>query len=109
MTKIAIVSDEIPFLLSESAVTLIRQRHVATERPSFEPPDGTLTAEYLRSFSYRLDRSDEALISAIEHLGPAASQEKGNIKIVRIPDGKKWKVHQFAVFEYILCDNKVYS
>lgn len=106
MTKIAIVSDELPFLLSEPAVMLIRQRHAATERPSFEPPDGTLTAEYLENFSQRINRSDEFLISAIEELGPAASQEKGNIKIVRIPDGKKWRIVQVAVFEFIVGDNE---
>jgi hypothetical protein len=105
MPKIAIVSEELPFMLSEQAVMLIRQRHAAMGRPTFEPPDGTFTAEYRQNFSQRIDRSDAALISAIEKLGPAASHEMGNIKIVRVPDGKKWRIIQVAVFEFVIGDN----
>lgn len=47
------------------------------------------------------DRSDPDLITVVEELGPAANGSCASLRIVEIPDGVAWGIHEYDGYESV--------
>lgn len=54
------------------------------------------------------DRSDPDLIHVIEKLGEKANGSHSDLKIVEIPDGIKWHIHEYDGIEHVAEDHRTW-
>jgi hypothetical protein len=64
---------------------------------------------YLSPYDYTRDRSDSDLIAVIEEMGKAANGNCADIKIIEIPDGIEWEVHEYDGMEHIAEKHRTWS
>ena len=56
---------------------------------------------YLSDYDFYDNRSDEDLIAVVEELGEAANGWAASLKIVEIPDGVEWFIHEYDGLEHV--------
>jgi hypothetical protein len=56
---------------------------------------------YLSDYDFYDKRSDEDLIAVVEELGEAANGWAASLKIVEIPDGVEWFIHEYDGREHV--------
>lgn len=56
-----------------------------------------------------LDRSDPVLVDIVERLGEEANGSCADLKIVEIPDGVQWGVHEYDGVEWIAEVHRTWS
>ena len=50
---------------------------------------------------WELARNNEALVQVIEQLGDSACGNYSNLKVVEIPDGVEWHIHEYDGMEHV--------
>ena len=56
---------------------------------------------YLSDYDFYDNRSDADLVSVVEELGESANGHAANLKIVEIPDGIEWFIHEYDGREHV--------
>lgn len=56
---------------------------------------------YLSPYDYYNDRADADLIAVIEEMGKDANGTFSSLKVIEIPDGIEWHVHEYDGLEHI--------
>jgi hypothetical protein len=64
---------------------------------------------YLSPYDFIRDRSDSDLIAVIEEMGREANGNCADIKIIEIPDGIEWEVHDYDGIEHIAEKHRTWS
>jgi hypothetical protein len=59
--------------------------------------------------SYALERSDPALVQAVEELGELASGQFSELKVVEIPYGVEWHIVEYDGMEHIAEAHRTWS
>jgi len=85
--KIAINTDFGGFGLSDQALQLYKKL-------TGIPPADDL-------YYWELKRNDPVLIQVIEQLGNSAGGKYSSIKVVEIPDGVEWHIHEYDGMEHV--------
>lgn len=52
-------------------------------------------------YYFDITRDDPALVQVVEELGSKAAGEFSELKIVEIPDGIKWYIHEYDGMEHV--------
>jgi hypothetical protein len=85
--KIAINTDFGGFGLSDQALQLYKKL--------------TGTPESKDVYYFDIARNDAALVQVIEQLGDLASDRYSSLKVVEIPDGVEWHIHEYDGMEHV--------
>jgi hypothetical protein len=56
-----------------------------------------------------LDRDDPNLVRVVQELGEAANNIYSELKIVDIPAGVKWHIHEYDGLEYVAEDHRTWN
>ena len=52
-------------------------------------------------YHWEIARDDPVLVQVVEQLGRAASAPHAKLKVVEIPDGVEWTVHEYDGLEWV--------
>lgn len=58
---------------------------------------------------YNIERSDPALVQTVEELGEKADGSFSELKVVEIPDGIEWYIHEYDGMEYVAEKHRTWS
>jgi hypothetical protein len=56
-----------------------------------------------------IDRTDPVLVSIVEEMGDRADGKYAELKVVEIPDGIQWSIHQYDGIEWIAEAHRTWS
>lgn len=62
-----------------------------------------------QSFLGQIDRADKQLIQVVEEMGDAANGGCAKLKVVEIPDGIKWGIHEYDGTEHVEEEHRTWS
>ena len=93
--KIAINTDFGGFGLSDEAIELYK---VLSEIP--------LATDL---YYWEIDRDDPVLVQIIEQLGDSAGDSYSSLKVVEIPDGVEWHIHEYDGMEHIAENHRTWQ
>jgi hypothetical protein len=110
--KIVINSDFGGFGLSQQAFELLLQRkgieYEIVEETKFGSYKGFYVKGhagddnyYLSDYDFYDNRSDKDLVAVVEELGEYANGWAASLKIVEIPDGIEWFIHEYDGLEHV--------
>ena len=60
-----------------------------------------LSGRPVAQMRWDIERNDPYLVQVVEHLGTAASGPYARLKIVQIPDGVEWTIHEYDGSEWV--------
>jgi hypothetical protein len=63
----------------------------------------------LSEFRWELERDDPCLVQTVLELGKAASGRYSELKVVEIPDGVEWAIHEYDGREWVAEAHRVWS
>ena len=61
------------------------------------------------TYSHEIARDCPHLVETILTLGPAADTRYSNLKVVEIPDGVEWSVHEYDGSEWVAENHRTWS
>jgi hypothetical protein len=64
---------------------------------------------YLSDYDYYDNRADEDLVAVVEELGEAANGHAADLKVVEIPDGIEWYIHEYDGREHVAERHRTWS
>jgi hypothetical protein len=64
---------------------------------------------YLSDYDFYDNRADEDLVAVVEELGEAANGHAANLKVVEIPDGIEWYIHEYDGREHVAERHRTWS
>ena len=56
-----------------------------------------------------IDRNDPNLVRVVQELGEAADTPYSQLKIVEVPAGVKWHIHEYDGLEHVAEDHRIWS
>ena len=60
-----------------------------------------LSGKALPVYYWEIARNDPILVEVVEQLGEAANYKYSELKVVEIPDGVEWTVHEYDGMEWV--------
>ena len=91
--KIVINADYGGFGLSEAASVRYRE----------------LAGIPLSEFRWEIQRDDPHLVQTIQELGEAANNRYSELKVVEVPDGVEWTIHEYDGREWVAEAHRTWS
>ena len=64
---------------------------------------------FLSDYSFYKDRADPDLIAVIEEMGAEVNGFAADIRIVEVPVGVKWHIHEYDGLEHVAEDHRTWS
>lgn len=107
--KIVINRDFGGFGLSEEAHAFIAKRKGWTHACSDYDMDYWYSESGIEVYDRQLPRTDLDLIAAVETLGADANGRYADLKIVEVPDGVDWYIHDYDGSEEVHERHRVWS
>jgi len=56
-----------------------------------------------------IDRNDPNLVRVVQELGKAADTPYSELKVVEVPAGVKWHIHEYDGLEHIAEDHRIWN
>lgn len=60
-----------------------------------------LSGQPLAEFRWEIAREDPHLVQVVEELGAAANGPYAELKVVEVPDGVEWTIHEYDGCEWV--------
>jgi len=67
----------------------------------------TLTGKSVEYF-WDLERDDPVLVQVVEQMGEVANGKYSELKIVEVPDGVKWYIHEYGGMEHVAEEHRTW-
>ena len=64
---------------------------------------------HAHTYSHEIARDCPHLVETVRTLGPAADTRYSNLKVVEIPDGVQWSVHEYDGSEWVAENHRTWS
>jgi hypothetical protein len=60
-------------------------------------------------YDFELDRDNPQLVQIVEQLGTRADTRYSGLKVVEVPDGVEWHIHEYDGMEHVAENHRTWS